>query len=83
MSRFERGNLDVKYSTVLTIFKVLGQPQKDTGFIIELDETEREYIWLLTALDAMRIAGMPTEGEQDYHYRIRHSVRSKLLDKME
>ena len=50
-----------------------------SNIIIELTEAEREYIWLLTALDAMRIGSMETEEQKDYHYQVRHSVRSKLF----
>jgi len=47
--------------------------------VIELTEAEKEYIWLLTALDAMRIDSMKSEEQKDYHYQVRHSVRSKLF----
>lgn len=78
ISRFENGSNKIALSVCLAIFEALGEPIQSAG--IELSEVERDYIWMLTALDAMRIKRL--EGpEQDYHYVIRHSVRSKLFEK--
>ena len=80
LSRFENGNLNVAYSTVLAVFEALGQLQQSDGFIVELTEAEKDYIWLLTALDAMRIHVVEDEQEQDRHHEIRHSLRQKLFE---
>lgn len=40
---------------------------------------ELDYLWLLTALDAMRIHAMENGAAQDLNYSVRHSVRDKLL----
>ena len=57
----------------------LGIGRVETGITVELTAAEKDYIWLLTSLDAMRIHAMENDREQDYHYRIRHSLRTKLF----
>ncbi|MBD3261619.1 MAG: hypothetical protein GF334_08065 [Candidatus Altiarchaeales archaeon] len=51
--------------------------------VIKLSEEEVNYIWLLTALDALRLDMELDNQLKVTQYRIRHSIRKKLFEGLE
>ena len=51
--------------------------------MIELTQADMDYILLITSMDAMRIKALrEVEGVEitDFHYRVRHGLRKKLVE---